>query len=96
MNKALSVLSKKSRLLQGLLIRTYLLLKRYDSRKRTIHPSDKNPDKTFYVIRPRKKEEGLLSCYFFVLDNVSYAIEKGYIPYVDFLLHVERLLLEKF
>lgn len=44
-----------------------------------------NPDKTFYIIRPRTDcVEGLMSLLLNVLKQVSYAEMKGYIPVVDF------------
>lgn len=44
-----------------------------------------NPDKTFYVIRPRTDcIEGLMSLFINVLRQISYAEKKGYIPVVDF------------
>lgn len=46
---------------------------------------ENNPDKTFYVIRPRKDGiEGLLSLFWNVMRNIDYAIQKGYEPIVDF------------
>lgn len=44
-----------------------------------------NPDKTFYIIRPTSKIEGLLSLFFMVMRNIAYAEENGFIPIVDFL-----------
>lgn len=45
----------------------------------------KNPDKIFYVIRPRTDcVEGLMSLLLNVVKQISYAEMKGYIPVVDF------------
>lgn len=46
----------------------------------------KNPESTFYVIRPLSNSvEGLMSLLYNVLLHISYAEQKGYIPVVDFL-----------
>lgn len=42
-----------------------------------------NPDKTFYVIRRNNMEEGLLSIFFSVGKEIEYAVENGYIPFID-------------
>ncbi len=54
---------------------------------------DKNPDLTFYVIRPYyflqpnvliyRNVANLLTQYYYVLQKLSYALENGYIPVVD-------------
>lgn len=44
-----------------------------------------NGDKIFYVIRPRSNSvEGLMALFLYVLQQISYAEQKGYIPIVDF------------
>lgn len=43
-----------------------------------------NPDKTFYVIRCMGKEAGLLCLYFDVLKKIIYAIDKNFIPIIDY------------
>lgn len=46
---------------------------------------DLNKDKTFYVIRTDNTQEwGVFSTYLFVLSNVKYAVEHGWIPVVDY------------
>lgn len=67
-----------------------LFTKGYEKR---INPGTENPDLTFYVIRPYyflKPNElilsnvaNLLTQYYYCLQKLSYAIEKGYIPIVD-------------
>ena len=49
-----------------------------------IHPGNEDPDKTYFIIRPGGVKEGLLSIWFGVLRKITWAFEKGYIPYVDF------------
>lgn len=44
---------------------------------------NRNPEKTFYVIRRNNQEDGLISIFFSIAKEVEYAIEKGYIPFVD-------------
>lgn len=44
-----------------------------------------NPDKYFYVIRPRTDgTEGLMSLFMNVIKNIYYAIDNNYIPIIDF------------
>jgi uncharacterized protein YfkK (UPF0435 family) len=44
-----------------------------------------NPDKTFFVVRPRIDGiEGLMSLFMSAMENVYYAEQKGYIPVIDF------------
>ncbi len=67
--------------------RALILAKRYvmdyEKRERRMTGGKLNPDKTFYVIRPNSKEEGLLSLFKFVMRNIEYAEQKGWIPVVD-------------
>ena len=44
----------------------------------------KNKEKTFYVICPYGSTQGLMSIHNYVLWKIRYAIEKGYIPVVDY------------
>lgn len=54
-----------------------------ESEKRTF--GNLNKDKTFYVIRTDNAQHwGVFSTYLFVLSNVKYAIEHGWIPVVDY------------
>lgn len=46
---------------------------------------EKNEDKIFYVIRPRKNSvEGLMALLFYVIQQIGYAEKNNYIPVVDF------------
>lgn len=46
---------------------------------------DLNKDKTFYVVRTDNTQQwGVFSTYLFVLSNVKYAVEHGWIPIVDY------------
>lgn len=45
---------------------------------------EKNPDKTFYVIRPLASKIGLINLYTQVVGHIYYAELKGYTPIVDF------------
>lgn len=56
----------------------------FDERMHMTHPGKEDPDKVYYVIRPRGEQEGLLSTYYFVMDRIYYTQKHGYIPYVDF------------
>lgn len=67
-----------------LLVKINHLLFHYDERYRSVHYGDKDSDLTYYIIRSRGKDEGLLSQYFYVVENVKYALDNSYIPYVDF------------
>lgn len=44
--------------------------------------SERNPNKTFYVIR-RISDSGFFSNVFFVMGHICYAVKKGYVPIVD-------------
>lgn len=49
------------------------------------HFGSKNIDKIFYVIRTDSKQEwGVFTTYNFVLNNIKYACERGWIPVVDY------------
>lgn len=62
-------------------------------RERHVSYGTSNPDKTFYVIRPYyylqpnelifRNIANLLTQYYYVLQKLSYAVENGYIPVVD-------------
>lgn len=67
-----------------ILIKCNYIIFHWDERKRMIHPGKRDSHNTYYVIRPRGKSEGLLSSWFYVFENVKWALEKNYIPYVDF------------
>lgn len=55
----------------------------WPEREHMIHPGKKNKEKTFYIIRPSGKDEGLLSLYFGVLQKVFWCNKKGFTPFVD-------------
>lgn len=76
--------SKHLKILFPLLEKVNFTLFHFNDRMHMTHPGDEDPDKIYYVIRPRSVQEGLLSSYYFVMDRIYYAKEKGYIPYVDF------------
>lgn len=42
-----------------------------------------NPNKKFYVVRADRDNWGILTTYLFFLDNIEWALQKGYIPVVD-------------
>ncbi len=44
----------------------------------------RNKNIVFYIIRPEAAEPGLMSIHNYVLHKISYAVEKGYIPIVDY------------
>lgn len=83
-NVSLSSAFKRSRLLLELFTK---------GAERRVSFGDKNPNIVFYVIRPYyflKPNElilenvaNLLTQYYYVLQKLSYAIEKGYIPIID-------------
>jgi hypothetical protein len=72
------------------------ILFHWDDRMHMTHPGAEEPEKTYYVIRPASKAEGLLSLYFNSgVAEIQWAQENGYIPYIDFdtencQYHVER------
>lgn len=46
---------------------------------------DLNKDKSFYVVRTDNTQRwGVFSTYLFVLSNVKYAVDHGWIPVVDY------------
>lgn len=55
-----------------------------DDRMQLIHYGNEDPDRTYYVIRPSSTAEGLLSSYFTVVDHIRWALDRQYVPYVDF------------
>ncbi len=65
-------------------IRLNYILFHWSEREQTVTNSNGKSDKTYYVIRPRGRTEGLLSTYYYVMDEMSYAEQNGYIPIVDF------------
>lgn len=84
--KLLLKISKSNSLkfLLPVLERINFLIFHFDERMHMTHPGKEDQDKIYYVIRPRSVQDGLLSSYFFVMDNIYYAQRNGYIAYVDF------------
>ena len=76
--------------------RANLILFHWNERFHFVSYGKENPEKKYYVVRPRGKDEGLLSSAFAVIREVKWARDNGYIPYVDFRssicqYHVDRL-----
>lgn len=87
--------SNKSRYLVKVLQCINFLLFHWKQRRIKKIKNNASEAKTFFVIRPRGKNEGLISSYFYVLEAASWARKKGYIPFVDFTseecqYHVEK------
>lgn len=61
-----------------------LVIFHWQERARKISLGEDDPKHVYYVIRPRGRDEGLLSSYYYVLANVRWAKKRGYIPVVDF------------
>ena len=59
------------------------ILFHWDKRQHDKSFGSLNPSLRFYVVRPRGVREGLLSMYFFVLDELKKAFSQGFIPIVD-------------
>lgn len=63
----------------------YYRLRYSDEMQKKISFGDNNPEKIFYVIRPRKDGiEGLLSLFWNVIRNIDYAEKNNYISVIDF------------
>ena len=68
-----------------LFYQVYNRVKYPDMVERKMSFGEKNPDKVFYVIRPRTDcVEGLMALFLNVMKQISYAEMQGYIPVVDF------------
>lgn len=76
--------SKRFAAFNKCLININLFLFHFPDRQHHVYGGDEDADKTYYVIRPRSKDEGLISSYFYVAREVMDAKQKGYIPLVDF------------
>lgn len=80
-----TIFSKMSESQIDCFYKIYYRLRYCDEMQKKISYGDMNPDKIFYLIRPRKDGiEGLLSLFWNVIRNIDYAKEKNYIPVVDF------------
>lgn len=84
-NSFLASIRKRSNWLYRFLIYCNLVLRHWNLREHKKRFGDENPDKTFFVVRADDNcSEGLLSLYINRGSLVYKAIEKGYIPVVDF------------
>lgn len=70
--------------LTNIAMKLNLMLFHFDERKQRKHYGSEDPEKTYYVIRSRGRQEGLLSTYYYVMNEMKYAVDKGYVPVVDF------------
>lgn len=62
----------------------YLYLKKYSGRRHKVSYGEENPNKIFYLIRPRTNGvEGLMALFLEICKNLAYADKMGYIPYID-------------
>lgn len=66
-----------------LLVKANLLFFHFEKREHRVKMGDKNPDKTFYVIRGCGKEAGLFALYISALNDVYRCLGKGWIPVID-------------
>ncbi len=64
---------------------SYHLFKRWKSRERHLTLGNDNRDKTFYIIGYEDKAGGLFWLINKVIMHIAYAIDKHYIPIVDFM-----------
>ena len=67
-----------------LLCKVNMVLFHWKERAKLVHYGKADPDKRYLLIRPMSRTQGILSTYFYVMNNVKWAIENNYIPYVDF------------
>ena len=65
---------------------------KYDWHEAQVSLGNKNPDKTFFVIRKVNDAVGLLSCYLTALSRLRLAEGSGYIPIMDCESHYYKLL----
>lgn len=57
----------------------------WKDREKMVHLGNEDCDKTYYIIRPRSCEEGLMSLYFNnALSGIVFAKAKGYIPVISY------------
>lgn len=93
-NQMYTDVARDNRPLKLVCKRAYLTLELFvKGRERHISFGNNNPDKVFYVIRPYyylqpnelifRNIANLLTQYYYSLQKLSYAIENGYIPVVD-------------
>lgn len=67
-----------------MLCKLNLLFFHWKDRSRLVHWGIEDSDKKYMYIRPMSSTQGLLSTYFYVMNNVKWAKENGFIPFVDF------------
>lgn len=99
LKRAISVKIGKSKKLEKVyscLIKINFIAFHWKERMHMTHPGKEDKDKKYYVIRSRSNSEGLLSSFFWVLENIKWAVDNDYIPYVDFAnsncqYHVDRI-----
>ena len=89
--------SKKLEKVYSCLTKINFVVFHWKERMHMTHPGKEDKNKKYYVIRSRSNSEGLLSSYFWVLENIKWAIDNDYIPYVDFSnsncqYHVDRVI----
>ena len=69
---------------KNFLILVNQMLFHWKEREHTLHPGSRNPEKTYFVIRPSGKVEGLLSLYSVATFEAWKAQKRGFIPYIDY------------
>lgn len=70
--------------LKNILVRINLIIFHWNEREHKIYKKNFSTNRKLYIIRSRGKTEGLLSTVFFVMQEIYWAIENKYIPFVDF------------
>lgn len=68
----------------GAFIKVNDILFHWNERKTELHNGLEDPQRTYFVIRSRGRQEGLISTYYYVLESMNYAYGMGYVPIVDF------------
>ena len=62
----------------------YLRVKDFDGTEHMFNTrGEENPDSTYYLIRRKRGEEGLLSIFIYIMGRVDFADRNGMIPVVD-------------
>lgn len=75
--------TNKAPFLRKVLINLNYLIFHFDEREYIVNKNSAS-NNVYYVIRPQSENVGLMASYFFVLRKTQEAINKGYIPIVDF------------
>lgn len=81
----------------AVLVKINLIVFHWKERMHSTYLGNEDDGKRYYVIRSRGATEGLLSSWFYVLENVHWAVEHEYIPWIDFSdsncqYHVQRFI----